>query len=443
MKNNFDTIVIGAGPGGLAAAFKLSEEQKVLVIEKNLWGGTCPNYGCDPKKLLYGVIESKRQAALFTRDGVNGDLNIDWKALMAFKKSYTDSIPEGTEQGLEQAQIAHVHGAANFIDSHTIQVGAVNYRAENIIIATGASPAYPDIPGKKYLQNSNDFLAMENLPPEIAFIGSGYVSIELANIAAQAGAKVHIIQHNKRILRSFPEEYAKKIVSAFASENVTFHWDSTVTKIVKKEQQLEVKINDKEKLTVQKLFTAMGRPAAIEKLALEKAGIHNSKSGIEVDDHLRTAAANIYAVGDVVDKKVPKLTPVAGFEGAYVADTILGSTAPISYPMIPHTVFAGPELSQVGVSLRWAKAHPDDYKINEQDVGSWYTYLRIRDTNARVTTIIDKRSQLLAGAVVYATAAEELINYLSAVITEKLPAAELSQRIPVYPSVASDLKYFF
>lgn len=442
-KKRFDTIIIGAGPGGLAAAYKLAQKQRVLVIEKGLWGGTCPNCGCDPKKMLYGVVETKRQAQLFAQTGLEGSLAIDWSALMAFKKSYTDSIPAGTEQGLAHAGIAHLHGTAHFLDLNTIEVDRTSYQARNIVIATGAQPFIPEIPGKEYLQTSTDFLSLEHLPAEIAFIGAGYVAVELANIAAQAGAKVHLIQHNKRILRGFPAEYGEKIIAALTAKKVTFHWNCEVAKVTKEQHHLSIKGTHGEQIVVDNVFAATGRPAALDDLQLAHVGIESDQRGGKVNDHLQTTKANVYAIGDAVSKSLPKLTPVSGFEGNYVAETILGATAPINYPVIAHTVFAGPELSQVGVSLAWAQKHPADYSINTQAVGSWYTYQRLRDNDAQVTTIVTKKANHLVGAVVYAANAEELINYLTALITQQLPATALANWMPVYPSAASDLKYLY
>jgi glutathione reductase (NADPH) len=162
-----------------------------------------------------------------------------------------------------------------------------------------------------------------------------------------------------------------------------------------------------------------------------------------VNDHLQTTTGNIYAIGDVAASPVPKLTPVAGIEGRYVAGQIMGATDAISYPAIPHAVFAGPELAQVGVTLEDAQTHSNRYAVNTQNVGSWYTYNRVKDTTARVTTITEKDDGVIVGAIAYATNAEELINYLSQMISNHEPATKLRSWVPVYPSVASDLQYFY
>lgn len=444
--NNYDVIVIGAGPGGLAAAYQLASTKKVLVVEQKLWGGTCPNYGCDPKKMLYGAVEAQRQAQTFNQHGVAGteQLQIDWPALMAHKRSYTERVPAGTEQGLAATEIDHVYGSCEFIDAHTVRVNEERYTAAAIVIATGATPTIPDIQGNEWLQTSTDFLNLDQLPKRIGFIGAGYVAIELANIAVSAGAEVHIFQHNTRILRAFPQQVTEQLTQILSNKGIHFHFNTEIKAVDKlADQSLVVTDQHATNYQFDAIFAASGRRPNIDALHLSASGITANAQGIPVNDHLRTVQPHIFAIGDVASKAVPKLTPVASFEGRYVASQILTSTQPaIEYPVIPHTVFAGPELSQVGLSIEIAKQAPKRYQILQQDVGNWYTYHRILDHSAQVTTIIDRTTQTLVGAVVLATNAEELINAFTVMIQQHTTQDMLQHFIPVYPSTASDLGYF-
>lgn len=441
---DYDVVIIGAGPGGLAAAYGLASSQHVLVVENNLWGGTCPNFGCDPKKMLYGVVEAQRQVRNYQDSGLTGHPSVNWADMMAFKRSYTDGVPGGTEQGLAGANIDHIHGTATFRDAHTLAVGDRVVTTDKVVVATGAHANIPDIPGKELLSTSTDFLALPDRPQSIGFIGAGYVAVELANIAAEAGVAVHVFQHNRRLLRAFPEEYSDRVAEQLRAKGVQWHWDTEIASVRSGADGGVVAVTAHgEEVALDYLVAAAGRGANIEKLNLEAAGVEYSRGGIQVNEHLQSSAANVFVIGDAVAKRIPKLTPTASFEGRYVAGAINGDAAPINYPVVPHTVFAGPELAQVGVSLDEAQAHPDTYEVLTQDVGSWYTYHRIRDDNARVTTITERVSGQLVGAIALATNAEELINYCTGIITQGLPASALPQWIPVYPSVASDLGYFY
>lgn len=442
---DYDTIVIGGGPGGLATAYALNSKQHVLVVEGNLWGGTCPNFGCDPKKMLYGVVEAKRQGLRYQDSGLKTAAQIDWPKLMAFKKTYTDKVPTGTAAGLESAGINHLSETAHFVDAHTLLVGTKTVTGNKIVIATGATPTIPDITGSELYQTSTDFLSLPKLPNKIGFVGGGYVAIELANIAVEAGAEVYVFQHNDRLLRGFPENETQRLRHILAEKGIHFHMNTAVTALQQTETgQVRVATDGDASFTLDAIFAAAGRRPNIDQLDLSKAGVKAEKGGILVDDHLKTTADNIYAIGDVIAKQAPKLTPVSGIEGRYVASTLLAETVePIHYAPIPHTVFAGPELAQVGVTLTQAEQSPERYTVRHQAVGSWYTYHRLQDQDAQVTTIQDKQSGLLVGAVVLAINAEELINDLTQLITAKTPADEIKNWVPIYPSVASDLGYFY
>lgn len=439
----FDTIIIGAGPGGSAAAYPLATTQKVLVIENDLWGGTCPNRGCDPKKMLYSAVEVRDRARNLQGSGLNGLPAIDWPELMAFKRAYTDHVPADTLSGLKAANIATVHGRPHFISENQLKINETIYQADHFILATGQAPVVPNIPGHEYLQTSTDFLNLSELPERIAFVGGGYVAIELANIAASSGAEVHLLQHNQHILRDFPEDYTQLLSAAMTTNGVTFHWDTELDGVTETDDGLLLTTNQK-MLEVDAVFVAMGRQPQLATLNLAAAKVSVEDKGLVVNDHLQTTNERIYGVGDVLLKKQPKLTPVASFEGRYVAQAILNDkVAPITYPTIPQVVYASPQIAQVGVKLDFAKEHADQYRIVAQDVSKWYTFNRIKEPTARVTTIIDQISNLLVGAVVYASIAEELINDLTALINQHTTQEQLSQQIMAYPTPASDLTYYY
>lgn len=444
MAFDYDTIVIGGGPGGMAVAYGLNKSQKVLVIEGNLWGGTCPNFGCDPKKMLYGVVEARRQVIRYQGSGLSAEPKVDWAKMMAFKRGYTEKIPTGTEAGLKNAHIDHLHGVAEFIDGHTLRVGDQKVSGAHIVIATGATPTIPDIPEKEAFKTSTDFLNLSNLPKKIGFVGAGYVAIELANIAVEAGAEVHIFQHNDRLLRNFPQKYTEQLKDILTDKGIHFHMNTNVTALNADDKQVEVITDNGGSVTLNAIFAAAGRRPNLDQLNLPGIGVVVEPQGVKVDDHLRTSVPSIYAIGDAIAKSVPKLTPVSGIEGRYVVSVIAGETEePIHYPAIPHIVFAGPELAQVGVTLDEAEKHSEQYAISNQSVGSWYTYNRLQDKTARVTTITDKSSGKLVGAVVLAVNAEELINDFSEIITHKTSAKQATDWTPIYPSVTSDLGYFY
>ncbi|RRG18803.1 NAD(P)/FAD-dependent oxidoreductase [Weissella viridescens] len=444
MQYDYDVVIIGGGPAGQQVAYGLANDKRILIVENDLWGGTCPNRGCDPKKMLYGVVEAKRQADLYQKVGLPQSPSIDWTAMLGFAKSYTDGVPAGTEAGLRAANIHHNRATVKFLGAHALDLDGEEISADKIVIATGAKAARPDVPGQDLMETSDDFFHQMTQPKKIALIGAGFVAVELANIAVTAGVEVHIFQHNDHMLSGFPRAYSDIVADNLQKKGVVFHWNAEV-QAVDEAEQLRVTTADEQVAGFDHVYSAMGRPANVADLDLPEAGIEMAvHGGIQVNDHLQTTAENIYAVGDVSASPAPKLTPIAGFEGQYVVDVLTGKTTDsIVYPPTPHTVFAGPELSQVGVSLEQAKAAPDQYKVVTQTLGSWYTYNRIQDKTAQVSVITNQADGVIVGAVVLATDAEELINYFTEMIAQKHTTDDLKKWIPVYPSVASDLSYLY
>lgn len=437
----YDAIIIGSGPAGNAAAYGLKEQGKnVAIIEADLWGGTCPNRGCDPKKMLMSGVEAQKRIKTMIGKGFEQTPKIIWNDLMTFKKSYTDYVPQNTKDGLDAAEIDRYHGQASFIDENRIIVNDQNLTADQFLIATGQRPAVLPIEGQDLLQSSTDFLAMEHLPEKLVFIGAGYISFELAVIANAAGSEVHIIHHNDRPLKEFDQELVSSLVEHMKSEGIQFHFnvDTTAVELIHPNYRITGENFD---LVANMVIGATGRIPNVEGLNLGKAGVVYDKKGIKVDEHLRTTQHNIFACGDVVAKKQPKLTPVAGFEAGYVVHAMANDTEAIEYPLIPTIVFGDQRLARVGLSERELAAHPEKYHSETINLSSWYTYHRINDQNARIKFVYDEENRIAAISCL-SQLADEVINYLLIILTKKMTHKEVEQYIFAYPSPASDLSYF-
>jgi glutathione reductase (NADPH) len=388
--------------------------------------------------MLYSSVETVRSLGAMRGRGVSGHAHVDWHDAMAFKRSYTSKIPQGTHQGLESSGIATVHGAARFIDAHTISVGDEEYGARSIVIATGESARALDIPGADLVATSTEFLDMDDIPARMVFIGGGYISFELANIAAAAGSKVTLIHHNDRPLRAFPAELVATLMDLMKNAGIDVRVDTQVSAVSSGGENgaLTVTTNDGE-IEADAVINATGREPNVAGLNLSAAGVTVDSHGIVVDEYLRANGDDVYAIGDVVSRTQPKLTPVAGFEGRYVAERIVAQqpSQPIHYPQIPTVVFGTEKLAQIGVSVNDARTHPDTYTVSEFDTTSWYTYNRVHDEAAKVMVIKDANGTVV-GAATLSSVADDIINHFA----EKLNAAGTA--IYAYPTPASDMSYF-
>ncbi len=443
MTDKYDVIIIGSGPGGMAVGGKLAAaKKKVLVVEKDRFGGTCPNRGCDPKKMIYSVIHTYYQAKKYQENGLKGDLSLSWPELLAFKESYTNDVDEKMKAGLESQGMETVRGGASFIDEQTIQVGEKTYRADKIVLATGGYPRILDIPGKEYLSTSDDFLEMKALPKKVGFIGTGFIAMEFINVLAAFGVEMEVFQMDDKILGPFPQSAAKDLIKLYEQRGVHFHWNTEV-KEVKKDEELLVTTKDGKEYHVEMLISAIGREVNLKELKLDKLGLETNRHGIVVNEYLQTKLPHIFAIGDCVAHRRPDLTPVAEFEGDYVGDYILGKEQPITYPVVPSVVFTSPQLAQTGVTEKEALENLEKYERTEMPLGSWFNYLVLKDQEAKVTMITEKETGLLKGAYLLSSEAEGPINFFTHLINTGVKSAEIKKEIFLYPTLASDFKYMY
>ena len=405
----------------------------MAIIERDVTGGTCTNYGCDAKILLDGPFECLDSLQNYGDVCVSGTPAIDWNKLMAYTKREADNLHLGLEQLFPALGIDYIRGEGRIADPHTVRVGEQRLETEAIVIATGQRGARVDVPGKEYLHDSRDFLSLEEMPDRLVFLGAGIISLEFASMAVKLGRSVTVVAHGDRALRQYPGEYVDKLVAKMEGEGVTFCWNQDVSLVERTEGGYRVKTKQGLALDCDYILDATGRVANYEDLGLEALGIEASPKGILVDDHLRTAVPNIYASGDVVRKAIPKLTPTAEFESNYIASQLLGSDAPIRYPAVPNLVFTLPRVGQTGVTLEEARKHPERYRVQTFPYGASMLWLAKNEKEAEAAFIIDRRGYL-AGATVYSSEAGVWLDFLTLLINRKLRGEDLKDMIFSFPT---------
>jgi len=433
---DYDVVFIGSGHACWhGAATLVSQGKKVAVIDEGVLGGTCTNYGCDAKILLDGPFEHLAGLQNYKSLCVDSTPNIDWTALMAYKKQNIGALGIGMEGMLTQFGIEIKRGHASLVDEHTVAIGdSEKVTSEYIVIGAGQRNARLDIPGKEYLHGSRDFLDLDVMPERLVFIGAGIISMEFASMALKLGKKVTFIEFAPRALAAYPKKYVDKLVELMKAEGAEFKFGEAVSEVAKTDSGFVVRTKSGFEAEADYVLDATGRLANVENLGLDALGIESSRRGIVVDDHLRTAVKNIYASGDVIDKKIPKLTPTAAFESDYIAAQILGfSDAPIKYPAIPNLVFTLPRIAQVGVTVEEAEESPEEYRIAEIPYGQFMLWLAKNETDVNLTLIFDKTKHLV-GAAIYGSEAGTWIDILTMIINLKLGAAQLSQMIFAFPT---------
>lgn len=443
----YDLVVIGSGIGGSSAAYQCREEgMTVAVIDKKPFGGTCALRGCDPKKVLAGAAALMDQNRRMKGLGITEGSRIDWEELMAFKRTFTDKVPQSKVDAFENAGIDTYHGEATFLSKNEVLVNGRKLTFDRLLIATGAKPAPLYFTGEEHLYTSEDFLELPHLPKKLVFVGGGFISFECAHIAAQAGSEVHILQGNDQALEHFDQELVKLLVKRSEELGIRVHFNAAPFLIERKEDHYEVYADqDGENiiLSCDLVVHGAGRVPDIEDLDLEKGRVEFTRDGIAVNEYLQSISNHrVYAAGDVSATKGYPLTPVAAKESMVAAENIyLGDGRKVKYGLMPSVVFTEPKLAIIGLTEESAVKKGYDVSVHRMETKDWYTYRRTNEPYAMVKTVVNNKTGKLLGVHILGGNADDMINYFALIMNFDLPYDEIKEMIFAYPTSASDLAY--
>lgn len=232
VERSFNLVVIGSGEAGTNAALACRERGwSVAVVDERPFGGTCALRGCDPKKVPVAAARVIENARRLAEIGVlDGSPRLQWRALMRFKRSFTDPVPENRRRTYEEAGILPLHGLARFEDEQTLRIGSERVHADHVLIAAGARERHI-APGDDQLITSEAFLELEELPASLVFVGGGYISFEFAHVAARAGAEVTIIHSDARPLHGFDAGIVDQLLRATREIGIQVYVDTPVTAV--------------------------------------------------------------------------------------------------------------------------------------------------------------------------------------------------------------------
>lgn len=444
----FDVFVIGAGAAGTAVARRCRAAGLTVAIAdaSDSFGGTCPLRGCEPKKVLATAAESVTGLRDIAGNGVFGEAGIDWPKLMAFKRSFTESIPDRVAASLEKAGITVFRERASFTGPDTLRVGGKELRAAKICIATGADHRRLEIPGEELLLTSDDFLELEELPPRLVFIGGGFIAFEFAFAAAVAGADVTIVNRSERVLRKFDHQLSQRLTERAEELGITVRLN-TLSRSVRRTSggiALTVGEDGTEEIEADAIINGAGRIPAVAALNLEAAGVTLHRGGIEVNEFLQnTGNPRVYAAGDVIPGGVP-LTPVAAKEARYLAHNLIhGNEKPMEYGPIPYALFTDPPLASVGLSEEEIQERGIEYEAYTGDAAKWSEYRRLGQKFAGYNILTSKEDGRILGAHLMGLGCDEVINVFALAMARDVTVEELEDMLWAYPSFGYTLRYIF
>ena len=341
----FDNIIIGAGPGGYELAAALSHKgESVLVVERDKLGGTCLNRGCIPTKALCASVNAVLNARFAPVLGVDtGDVSVDYGRVVARMAEVVGGLREGVAGLLGGCEV--VNGDAEFCGPKTIKIGEEKYTARRIVIATGSTPAVLNIPGAELAMTSDDALWMDTLPSSIVVIGGGVIGMELASIFNALGTKVTVVEFCKEILPTVDPEIAKRLRTTMSRRGIDIICGAAVEKIDREGDTLQVTYAGKKGVVTvgaERVVMAVGRRPVVPR-GFE--GEITPKGFIKVDGLMQTSIAGVYAVGDV--NGLLMLAHAAYAQGRVVLHADAGM---FNADNVPSVVFTSPEVASVGPS---------------------------------------------------------------------------------------------
>jgi glutathione reductase (NADPH) len=442
MTFDYDLFVIGAGPGGLAASEQAAGYGvRVAIAEQDLVGGTCVMRGCIPEKLMSFAAEFSDDSQVAAGYGWNQpEYTFDWQQFIAAKEQEIHRLSQIHNQKLEKSGVDLIKGSATFVDAHTLDVAGRKITADKILIAVGSKDVKPEIPGSEYTITSSQLFNLKQQPKHIAVIGGNYIPVKLAGIMNNLGCQVTQVFLEDHILSAFDENLALAVQEGMSKRGINIIPNTTVKEIKRVGDELNLLVSPKSEtlLSVDTVLFALCRAPNITGLGLEKADVELSEGAIVVDEYNRTTQANIFAVGDCINRI--NFTPVAIAQGRAFADTQFGNNPhTVGYEYVPSTVSSHPEAATVGLSEAEAREKlGDSVRCYCSQFRSLLHSLTHKDEKTLVKLVVDSRSDRVLGAHMVGEGAIEIIQCLALALRVGATKKHFDEAIGIHPSVAEE-----
>lgn len=439
---DFDLLIIGAGSGGVRAArIAAGHGAKVAIVEEHQIGGTCVIRGCVPKKLLvYGAhfAEDLEDARRFGWQLAGAAF--DWPTLRDNVLAEVTRLSGLYRQTLETHNVAILEGHAAVTGPNTVRIDARDVSAKVILIATGARPQIPPVPGIEHAITSNEAFHLERLPARIMIAGGGYIANEFAGIFNELGSRVTLVNRSDQLLRSYDEQIRDRLLQISTAKGIQFLFNSPMEAIERRaDGVLNVRLRGGTTVECEALMCAIGRVPNTDELGLDSAGVELDANGaVRVDDYSRSTCPSIYAVGDVTNRV--QLTPVAIREGQAFADTVFGNTpSKVDYNCIPSAVFSHPPLAGVGFTEAQARARLGTVKIYTSDFRPMKNVLANRNERALFKLVVDDTDDRIVGAHMIGPDAPEILQVLAVAVKARMRKSQLDECVAIHPTMAEEL----
>ena len=444
-EKHYDIAIIGGGNAGFGVSqIAHPAGKKIAFIEPAEFGGTCPNRGCTPKKVLVAAAQAMHEIEIAHNHCIDvGKATLNWADLISRKNDLIGFIP-GAMENTAKSRGTIYRGYAKFVGPNAIEVDGERITAENIVIAIGSITRPLSLPGAEYLVTSDEVLSDPERPDEVVFIGGGVIAMEFSHVYARAGSNVTILEMMPQLLPRLDSDAVAQIGRESERIGISIKTGVKVERIEKFGEKLRVHyILDGKEISVDadRVVNGTGRIANIDGLDLETANVQHDGLRIDVDEHLRSVSnESVWVAGDALVTSA-QLSPVATYEGRIVGQNIVeGPTKSPDYSVIPSAVYTVPALSSVGITEKEAENSDFEFEVHTSDMSDWFSARFYAETVAWSKVIIDKNTRKILGAHIIGHHGEELIHLFALAMRHGISSDELSEEVYAFPTFAADIK---
>ena len=441
-------IIIGAGPGGYVAAIRAAQlGAQVTIVEEQVVGGVCLNWGCIPSKTLLNLVDLGERARHAEAWGLTfeGPIGFDLKRMMARKNDVVQSLVKGISTLFKQWKIQHVAGRGELVSDRQVRVtdadGASSLlESDAIVLATGSSwPQMPQFPidGQQVI-SSKEALELAEIPRSVIIVGGGVEGCEFACLFSGLGSQVTLVEMMPTVLPMEDEDTVAILTREFKKRKVQLYLNATIQDWKSTADGIHSTLSTGESVIADKMLISVGRRMNSRGLGLEAVGVQTgSREEILVDEHMETSVPGVYAIGDVTGKSM--LAHVASAQGKVAVSNAMGTTQSINYEVIPAGIFTLPEIGRVGLTEQQAREHGIPMAIGRFRYGGIGKAQAVGEITGQFKVIADKESKKIVGVHIIGAHAADLIHEGALAMQGGLTVADVADMIHAHPTLSEGL----
>jgi pyruvate/2-oxoglutarate dehydrogenase complex dihydrolipoamide dehydrogenase (E3) component len=440
----YNVVVVGAGTAGLVtAAGTAGLGGRVALIERNLMGGDCLNFGCVPSKALISsarLIQQIRESEKWGLDRQVPQFAFE-KVFVRMRARRAKIAPHDSQERFESLGVDVFRSAARFVSPREIEVNGQKLRAKNLVIATGSRAAIPKIEGINsvpYFTNETIFDELKEKPESMIVLGGGPIGCELGQALNRLGVEVTIVQSSAQLLPREDVDVAEFIQKRFKGEGIAFRLDAAARRLSMRDGRVALEFADAKSITADAMLIAAGRTPNLRALNLEAAGVDYDKHGVKVNAYLQSSQPHIYAAGDITNRL--KFTHTADFTARIVVRNILMPLQllrqKVDWSVVPWCTYTDPEVAHVGLSEREAKQENTEYDLFVVPLEDVDRAVVESEEAGFAKILTGKGSDKILGATIVGPHAGDLLHEFVLAMTAKIGLGKIASTIHAYPTLA-------